>query len=59
MNFWNTFFDAMVMPMRPSGDGPMSRLMRTEFRKDYDNAVRNRGYVSEEQAKTFVRNFHL
>lgn len=54
MQYWTTFFDSLILSPRPSSDGPMARMMRTEYRKDYDDAVRNRGFMSEEHAKNFL-----
>lgn len=59
MNPWTKFFEAIILPNRPSSNGPMSRFMRTEHRKDYDNAIRMNGYVSEEYAREYIKRIHI
>ena len=59
MNPWTDFFAAMITPTRPSSNGPMARFMRTEHRRDYDNAIRMTGAVSEEYAREYLKRIHL
>jgi len=40
------------------GEGPMTRMMRTEYRRDYEHAVENK-FMSEAHAKAFINRVNM
>lgn len=58
MQFWKVFFDS-IAPTRHHSDGPMARMFRTEYGRDYRNAVENGATVSEEYARGFMNRINL
>jgi hypothetical protein len=58
MTPWTTFFDALMAP-RIQSEGPMVRMFRTEYSRDYNNAVRSNVRITEDYARSFVQRYHF